>query len=71
MHEFKVKYTFPIRLNCGDPRNLLELFILLFQLIGFNHYFDYYASARLDASQLNRQIIVLSKRPLTHYRFTL
>ena len=29
--------------------------------------YDYYAEIRMVAPQLNRQIILLLKRPLTHY----
>ena len=36
---------------------------LLYFLFGYDHY----ASARMVASQLNRNIISLLKRPLTHY----
>ena len=67
--------NFVIRLKREDPRVLLELsfgsgshFKLNFvksTLISFGY--DYYAPARMVASQINHQIILLLKRPLTHY----
>ena len=68
--------NFVIRLKCGDPHVLLKLSLLDFVAILnrifvkptlFSLGYDYYASTRMVASQLNHQIILLLKRPLTHY----
>ena len=71
-----ITVNFVIRLKRRDPRVLLERSLFLF-CSHFKHNFfkptlfslgyDYYASARMVASQLNHQIILLLKRPLTHY----
>ena len=64
-----------IRLTGGDPRfylNFLFLFCSHFKLnflklTVFSLGYDYYASPRMVAPQLNDQIILLLKRHLTHY----
>ena len=71
--------SFIIRLKCRDPRILLELFLVDFVailngILSNQLYFHlvmitcrYHASTRMVASKLNHQIILLLKRPLTHY----
>ena len=65
-----------IRLKRRDPHVLLEVSLFEFVVILnwnmsnptlFSIGYDYYASARMVASQLNHQIILLLKCPLTHY----
>ena len=65
--------NFVIRL---DLRVLLELSLFDFVAILKLNFvkptlvpygYDYYAPARMVASQLNQKIIFLLKRPLTHY----
>ena len=65
-----------IRLKGGDLRILLELFLFDFVAILkmnflkptlFSFGYDYHALACMVASQLNHQIILLLKHPLTHY----
>ena len=68
--------NFVIRLKHGDPRVLLELtlfdFVAILNWIWQTNFiyssgYDNYASARMVASQLNHHIILVLKRPLTHY----
>ena len=69
--------NFVLRIKRGDPRVLLELSLFDFcsqffkmnfvKPTLFSFSYDYYTSARMVASQLNHQIILLLKRPLTHY----